>query len=188
MDPNAYLDQLATALQRAQEERGRRVAWVSGELAHVGVSNQQLEADMLAAHRSWRDRDRLPAAIRHGGRPADRRRGAGSLATSADRAARRQYAVHACRAHGSCRPACRAISPNGRWHWQANGPSELRLSLNVTPADLAAASFPDRISAHWSAARGFPPERLTIEITEQVLLADLEEITRALNPLKTRRA
>lgn len=48
-EPDRILDQLANSLHRAREERGRRVVWVSGELAHVGVSNQQLEADMLAA-------------------------------------------------------------------------------------------------------------------------------------------
>jgi EAL domain-containing protein (putative c-di-GMP-specific phosphodiesterase class I) len=51
--------------------------------------------------------------------------------------------------------------------------NDLRLSLNVTAADLAEAGFADTIAALVAAA-DFPPERLTLEITEQALVADLE--------------
>jgi len=71
----------------------------------------------------------------------------------------------------------RALMLAGEW------PDHLRLSLNVTPADIAAATFPIEFLGLLG-RRNFPPERLAIEITEQVLLADLDEISRALNPLK----
>jgi len=49
----------------------------------------------------------------------------------------------------------------------------LRLSLNVTAADFAAGNLADSIGRAVAEA-GFAPEHLTIEITEQVLLTNLE--------------
>jgi EAL domain-containing protein (putative c-di-GMP-specific phosphodiesterase class I) len=60
-----------------------------------------------------------------------------------------------------------ALGAAGKW------PAPLRLSLNVTAADVAAGNFSETIAAAIAEA-GFPPEQLTLEITEQVLLADLE--------------
>lgn len=59
-----------------------------------------------------------------------------------------------------------ALSVAARW------PEPLRLSLNFTAADLAADDFPDAIAA-LAAVAGFPAERLTLEITEQTLVADM---------------
>jgi EAL domain-containing protein (putative c-di-GMP-specific phosphodiesterase class I) len=50
---------------------------------------------------------------------------------------------------------------------------DLRLSLNVTAADLSEAGFVHTIASAL-ARTGFSPERLTLEITEQVLVADLD--------------
>lgn len=180
--PERILDQLATALQRAQEERGRRVAWVSGELAHVSVSNQQLEADMLAAidrgeieivfqpqYEMATDRMIGAEALARWQHPQIGRLGANTLFTLAERTDHvAQLSRHI---------AERALALAGEW------PGELTLSLNVTPADLAAATFPIDFLTLLGRNR-FPPDRLVIEITEQVLLADLEEVSRALNPLK----
>lgn len=181
-EPDRILDQLANALQRAQEERGRRVAWVSGELAHLGVSNQQLEADMLAAidrgeieivfqpQYSMSD-DRLlgAEALARWQHPQIGRLGANTLFTLAERTDHvAQLSRHI---------AERALELAAQW------PDHLCLSLNVTPADLAAATFPlDFLSLVRRVH--FPPGRITIEITEQVLLSDLEEVARALQPLK----
>ena len=52
-------------------------------------------------------------------------------------------------------------------------PGDLRLSLNITAADLATAGFPDMIAAALAESR-FEPERLTLEITEQTLVAELD--------------
>ncbi|HEX7751601.1 MAG TPA: EAL domain-containing protein, partial [Novosphingobium sp.] len=51
-------------------------------------------------------------------------------------------------------------------------PGDLRLSLNVTAADLSAASFAREL-AGVVARSGFPAERLTLEVTEQALLTDM---------------
>lgn len=180
--PDRILDQLATALQRAMDERGRRVAWVSGELAHVSVSNQQLEADMLAAidrgeieivfqpQYAMAD-DRLVGAeaLARWQHPEIGRLGANTLFTLAERTDHvAQLSRHI---------AERALALAKQW------PGTLSLALNVTPADLAAATFPVEFLAMLE-RHGVPPQQLTIEITEQVLLADLEEVARALAPLK----
>ncbi|MEO1968236.1 MAG: GGDEF domain-containing phosphodiesterase [Sphingomonadaceae bacterium] len=180
--PDMILDQLADALHRAREERGRRVVWVSGELAHVAVSNQQLEADMLAAI----DRgeieivfqpqyalpdDRLVGAeaLARWQHPEIGRLGANTLFTLAERTDHvAQLSRHI---------AERALAEASRWS------ADLRLSINVTPSDLAASSFATEF-LQMVERSGFPADRLTIEITEQVLLAELEQVTRALRPLK----
>ena len=47
------------------------------------------------------------------------------------------------------------------------------MSLNVTAADLAAGSYAETLLAS-VAASGFPADRLTLEVTEQALLADIQ--------------
>lgn len=49
----------------------------------------------------------------------------------------------------------------------------VRLSINVTAEDLAGAGFADRLLARVDDA-GFPTERLTVEVTETGLIADLD--------------
>jgi EAL domain-containing protein (putative c-di-GMP-specific phosphodiesterase class I) len=69
-----------------------------------------------------------------------------------------------------------ALGTAGNW------PVPLRLSLNVTAADVAAGNFAENI-ARAVAEAGFPPEHLTLEITEQVLLADLDRTALRLRQL-----
>lgn len=52
-------------------------------------------------------------------------------------------------------------------------PDTMRLSINVTAMDLFDRSFNEDLLA-MMADIGFPPERLTLEITEQALVADLD--------------
>ena len=63
-------------------------------------------------------------------------------------------------------------------------PGDVRLSLNVTPVDLADRGFARDFTA-MVAASGFPADRLTVEITEQALLADLEGVAPTLAALRT---
>jgi len=63
--------------------------------------------------------------------------------------------------------AARALAAAAMW------PDSLRLSLNVTAADLAAGDFVEGLLA-LVAESGFPCERLTLEITEQALVRDIE--------------
>jgi EAL domain-containing protein (putative c-di-GMP-specific phosphodiesterase class I) len=64
-------------------------------------------------------------------------------------------------------------------------PVPLRLSLNVTAADVAAGNFADTISEA-AADAGFPPEHLVLEITEQVLVTDLTRSAEQLSVLADR--
>lgn len=63
--------------------------------------------------------------------------------------------------------AARALAEAARW------PGALRLSLNITAADLGADDFAESIAALVADA-GFSAERLTLEITEQALVRDVE--------------
>jgi diguanylate cyclase len=69
-----------------------------------------------------------------------------------------------------------ALDTAGNW------PVPLRLSLNVTAADVAAGNFAENIAGAVADA-GFPPEHLTLEITEQVLVGDLERTAERLRQL-----
>ena len=63
-------------------------------------------------------------------------------------------------------------------HW----PSGLRLSLNITAGDLATPGFPDLVAGALCRT-GFAPERLTLEITEQALVAELDRSAERLHQL-----
>jgi EAL domain-containing protein (putative c-di-GMP-specific phosphodiesterase class I) len=69
-----------------------------------------------------------------------------------------------------------ALGTAGNW------PVPLRLSLNVTAADVAAGNFAANILSAVAEA-GFAPEHLTIEITEQVLVANLDRTAERLREL-----
>jgi len=66
--------------------------------------------------------------------------------------------------------------------WPQAPGRELRLSLNITAAGLAEPDFTDEMAGNL-AASGFPPELLTLEITEQCLVADLERSAERLQRL-----
>ncbi len=61
--------------------------------------------------------------------------------------------------------------------------SHLRLSINVTPEDVARADFVAWLLALTDDS-GFPRDRLTIEITEGSLIADLDDAARLLTDLR----
>ncbi len=178
---DAVLERLAETLERVQAEAGRRLLWVDGEMSLAGRSGALLDADLIAAL----DRDEITVlfqpqfatasgalvgaeALARWQHPELGRVGAGALFAIAERT---DHVAQLSRHIAECALRCAA-----RW------PEPLRLSLNVTPADLAAGSFAGNISAAMSAA-GLDPERLTIEITEQALLTDIEHAARSLGRL-----
>ena len=59
----------------------------------------------------------------------------------------------------------------------------LRLSINVTPADIAGEGFVDRMIAR-VASSGFAFDRLTLEVTEGALVEELGDAARALSMLR----
>ncbi|MDZ4306965.1 GGDEF domain-containing phosphodiesterase [Allopontixanthobacter sp.] len=180
--PQMIFDRAGEALERAHRSHGQRVVWADGTHAPRGRPSAQLEADLLAAldrgeievvfqpQYSLPD-DRLVGAeaLARWQHPQLGRIGASALFAIAERA------DHV--APLSRHIAERALAEAAHW------PSGLRLSLNVTPADLAAASFARELLA-MARASGFAPGRLTLEITEHVLLAELERSAAMLGDLR----
>ncbi|WP_213979465.1 bifunctional diguanylate cyclase/phosphodiesterase [Sphingomonas sp. dw_22] len=75
----------------------------------------------------------------------------------------------------------RALTVAALWPQSLN---KLRLSINVTAADVARPGFADSLLGRIDAS-GFPRARLTIEITESGIMADLSEAARLLSELRT---
>ncbi len=180
-DADAMFERLAEALERAQHATGRRLLWVDGEMSLAGRSGALLDADLIAAL----DRDEIEMlfqpqfaasddalvgaeALARWQHPALGRIGAGALFAIAERADHVAQLSHHI--------AGRAIGAAAAW------PRSRRLSLNVTPADLAAGNYAND-TAEILNETGFDPERLTLEITEQALLTDIDRSARTLNKL-----
>ena len=177
----SMIDRLAQAQASAQRQQGRRLVWADGEETRVGRTSAQLEADLLGAI----DGDEIEIvyqpqfsltddllsgaeALARWNHPQLGRIGAGALFAIAERA-------------DHIAPLSRHIARlalAGARLW----PDGLRLSLNVTASDLAAGSYGDEL-AKIVAASGFAPQRLTLEVTEQALLADIQLAERTLRAL-----
>ncbi len=181
-DGSAAIDRLAETLARAQRDVTGRVLWADIDMTLAGRSVRQLEADLLGAldrdeitivyqPQFAADDDRLVGAeaLARWQHPELGRIGAGTLFAIAERADHVAQLSHHI--------ATRALAGAAGW------PEPLRLSLNVTPADLTAASFANNIAAAVVEA-GFSPDRLTLEITEQSLVSDLELSSVALTHLR----
>lgn len=167
----SMLDRLGHALGDAHELHGSRLAWADGEVTPPGRSAQQLEADLLVAI----DRDEIEVlfqpqfdltddsltgaeALARWNHPDLGRIGAAALFAIAERA-------------DHVGPLSRHIAHKAMWaakQW----PGQLRLSINVTAADLAFGSY-TRQMLDLVRESGFPPRRLTLEVTEQTLIGDI---------------
>jgi diguanylate cyclase (GGDEF)-like protein len=75
----------------------------------------------------------------------------------------------------------RALTAAAQWPSKL---ARLRLSINVTAADVARAGFADSLLGRVDVS-GFPRARLTVEITESGIMADLTEAARLLSQLRT---
>ena len=180
------LDRLAQALAAAKHQQGRRVLWASGETARAGRTPAELEADLhkaidgdqieivlqpqFALHDGESGVDVLSGAeaLARWNHPKLGRIGAAALFAIAERA---DHFVPLSR-----HIAARTLQAAVRW------PAPLRLSLNVTADDLAAGSFAGDLGKALDAS-GFPRDRLTLEVTEQVLVADMKLAERTLGDL-----
>lgn len=167
----SMLDRLGHALDGANEQNATRLAWADGEATPPGRSTQQLEADLLGAI----DRDEIEVlfqpqfdlatdrltgaeALARWNHPELGRIGAGALFAIAERA-------------DHIGPLSRHIARKAMFAAR-DWPGALRLSINVTPADLAFASYTRQMFALIRES-GFPLRRLTLEITEQALIGDV---------------
>ncbi len=180
---DSMLDRLGQALEQAHDQQGRRLAWADGEATPPGRSAAELEADVLGAI----DRDEIEIlfqpqfslpdetltgaeALARWNHPELGRIGAGALFTIAERA------DHV--APLSRHIAGRALDIARTW------PDDLRLSLNVTPADLAFGSYVRQL-LNLVKASGFPPRRLTLEVTEQALVHDVKQAAQMMAELSS---
>lgn len=177
----SVLDRLGQTLEMAISQPGRRLLWADGEASRGGRSAAQLEGDLLRAL----DRgeievvyqpqfgcadDRLVGAeaLARWNHPELGRVGAGALFAIAERADHvPQLSQHIARL---------ALGDAARW------PMDLRLSLNVTAGDLASANYAERLSGLIEQT-GFASWRLTLEVTEQVLLGDAMQAAATLSTL-----
>lgn len=183
-DSDSLLDRLGQALSSVMTATGRRMLWADGEATRAGRSAAQLEGDLLRAidlgeievvfQPQWScadDRLAGAEALARWNHPRLGRIGAGALFAIAERADHvAQLSRHIAQ-----------TALVGARDW----PKPLRLSLNVTPNDLAQGNFAQDLAALVSAS-GFPAERLTLEVTEQVLLADIAQAALALEELAAR--
>jgi EAL domain-containing protein (putative c-di-GMP-specific phosphodiesterase class I)/GGDEF domain-containing protein len=177
----SMLHQLEQSLATIKRQPSGRIAWADGEATRPGRTAMQLEEDLLGAIE--RDEievlyqpqfslpdDRLSGAeaLARWNHPMLGRIGASALFSIAERA--RQTAPlsrHIARA---------ALAGAREW------PEHLRLSLNVTPADLAVAQFGQGLLGIVGES-DFPPGRLTLELTEQAILADIQLAGRTLREI-----
>lgn len=180
--PDSVLDRLGHTLDTAMASPARRLAWADGEVLRPGRRAAQLEADLLRALDAGEIEvvyqpqfacadDRLVGAeaLARWNHPQLGRLGAGALFAIAERADHvAPLSRHIARL---------ALAEAARW------PAAVRLSLNVTPADLASDGYAADLLAQLAAA-GLAPERLTLEVTEQVLLADLAHAAATLGRLE----
>ena len=179
---DSMLDRLSEVAETMRQSRGTRIDWPSGDASNAPRSNIELESDLLAAI----DRDEIEVlfqpqyslvddrmigaeALVRWHHPIVGRIGADVLFQIAERA------DHV--AHLSRHIAQRAMEAALEW------PEHLRLSINITPTDLAVDNFAIDF-ARLAERIGFPLSRITLEITEQVLLADLDRVSHVLQQLK----
>jgi EAL domain-containing protein (putative c-di-GMP-specific phosphodiesterase class I)/GGDEF domain-containing protein len=179
---DTMLDVLAEGARRLRNIAGQRITWEGRQAASVGRTNHQLEADLLAAidrdeievvfqpqYRVTSDRLIGAEALARWEHPEVGRIGAGLLFSIAERA---DFVTQLSR-----QIAKTALKAAALW------PADLRVSINVTPQDLAASSFARDFTALVEES-GVAAARVTLEITEHVALADLERAREGLTQLR----
>ncbi|VWX54847.1 bifunctional diguanylate cyclase/phosphodiesterase [Novosphingobium sp. 9U] len=165
------LDRLGQSLSEATQRQGARIVWANGEATPPGRSSAQLEADLLAAI----ERDEIEVLFQpQFSLPDDRLVGAEALARwnhpeLGRIGASALFAIAERTDH--IVPLSRHIARKSLDLAQA-WPARLRLSLNVTAADLAFGSYARQLLDKLRET-GFPPNRLTLEVTEQSLISDV---------------
>lgn len=180
-DAESVLDRLGQAQSALGQKSSQRIGWVDGSVSRSGRSAARLDADLLQAI----DRDEieilfqpqfaLPGNALIGAEALARWQhpklgliGAGALFAIAERADHVAQLSHHI--------AAKACALAAGW------PDHLRLSINVTAADLAADNYAEVLSAI-VAGSGMAAERIVLEVTEQALVWDIALARRSLTAL-----
>ncbi len=177
----SVFDRLGQTIANMRRQQGKRIAWADGETTRAGRTAAQLEADMLQAIDGgeievvFQPQYSLPEDRLTGAEALARwnhrklgRIGASTLFAIAERA---DYVAPLSR-----HIAWLALEAARAW------PGNLRLSLNVTAFELAADSYAGQLLAVLRTS-GFSPDRVTLEVTEQALLADIQIAAKTLEKL-----
>ena len=184
---SVMLDRLDQALSTLEARPGQRLIWADGSHRARGRSAARLEADLLGALGEDRGGKQIAVLFQPQYCVADDALvGAEALVRWDHRQLGRigAEALFAIAERGdhvtqlSRHIAAQAMTAAAGW---ARG-GQFRLSLNVTAADLATTDFAERMRAI-IAASGFDPACLTLEITEQTLIADLASSAAALRQM-----
>ena len=178
----ALMARLAMASNRAARDPARRLTWIDSAPGHPILQGRTIEGDLLNAI----DRDEIEVLFQPQLRAVD------SALAGAEALARWRHPEHGelgaealfdiAERADYLAPLTRKIAETALGHAR-RWPSSLRLSLNITPTDLASVDF-DRAFLSVVERSGFATDRLTLEITEQVLLGDLEVAAASLRTLK----
>lgn len=180
-DPAALFARLAEALEPLLAHGSRRLVWADGAAVRGERTAAALEADLLHALAGAQIEVLYQPQIACAGghllgaealarwnHPDLGRIGAGVLFAIAERADQLgPLARHI---------AARAMADARHW------PESLRLSLNVTPGELADPDFAPHV-LDLIASSGFDAGRLTLEVTEQVLVSDVAQAAQVLDLL-----
>jgi len=169
---DSLLDRLMQALTLLEKRGGRRLVWADGTSVGRRLAGPALEADLAQAI----DRGEIAVLFQ----PQYALDGTGAL-TGAEALARWNHprlgrigaaALFALAERADLvLPLSAAIARQALAH-AARWPAPLRLSLNVTSGDVAAPDWAAHLLGE-VAASGFQPGRLTLEVTEEALIADI---------------
>lgn len=181
-DPAGVLGRLSDAQIALRGESGRRIVWIDREEAPGGLDSTQIETELRRAldenavslrfqpQFALADDAMIGAeALVRWDQPLLGSVGGEALLRIAARADLTTQLTR--RVFGAALHAVRA--------W----PEGLKCSINVTAADLAVARFPEEI-LDMVGDMGVDPSRITLEITEQALLGDLDLAARSLGRLR----
>ena len=179
---DSLVDRLLQALALLEKRGGRRLMWADGAGRRAALSGPVLEAELARAVEageievlfqpqfSLGPDCRLTGAeaLARWNHPRLGRIGAAALFALAERA---DLLLPL-----STGIAAKALARAALW------PGSLRLSLNVTSGDIAAPRWAERLLGQ-VAASGFAAQRLTLEVTEETLIADVAAAAETLGTL-----